>query len=44
MPHVNRRSLRGEFDTPKGLFKTLFSSGQMGTKSRALFQTLLMLF
>jgi len=44
MPSVNKQSLREEFDTMKAQFKNLCAEGKMGADSRALFQTMLMLF
>jgi len=44
MPSVNKQSLREEFDTMKAQFEQLCAEGKMGSDSRALFQTMLMLF
>jgi transposase len=41
---VDKASLREEFNTLKGEFEHLCANGKMGQESRALFQTLLMLF
>ena len=44
MSSVNKQSLREEFDTMKAQFEQLCTEGKMGSDSRALFQTMLMLF
>ncbi len=44
MLSINQQSLREEFDALKAEFKQLSSGGKMSAESRALFQTLLMLF
>lgn len=44
MSSVNKQSLREEFDTLKSQFECLCTEGKMGAESRALFQTMLMLF
>ena len=44
MATVDRTSLRKEFDSLKGQFEQLAASGEMGAESRALFQSMLMLF
>src|SRR4030042_556721 len=44
MPSVNKQSLREEFDTLKSQFENLCAEGKMSSDSRALFQTMLMLF
>ena len=44
MSSVNKQSLREEFDTMKAQFENLCAEGKMSSDSRALFQTMLMLF
>ena len=44
MAAVNKASLRSEFDALKGRFEALCADGKMSPESRALFDTLLMLF
>jgi transposase len=44
MSSVNKESLREEFATAKAQFARLCAEGKMGSESRALVQTLLMLF
>ncbi len=44
MATVNKQSLREEFETLKGRFEQLSAAGKMSAESRALFETLLMLF
>ena len=44
MASVNKQSLREEFDTLKARFEHLSDQGKMGSESRALFETMLMLF
>jgi transposase len=44
MAHVNKHSLREEFDRLKGQFEQLCAAGKMAQESKVLFQALLALF